>query len=393
MSKRDLGILCDVVDLPTAPFIERYVIDYIRGFVASRPALRLRSDRFGNLLVQYTPAGRHRRNTNRPVLFAAHMDHPGFVATEMVDDKRLRAEFRGWVRAPYFAGQRVKFFSEGRWIGGRIQKVIRQGAEARPARRATASARSFGADAPPDAVIATVSGAVTPGSPGMWGLPDATIRGHRLRSRMCDDTAGLAAILCMLDAICRKPIASKCYAFFTRAEEVGFAGALAAVSARTVPKNVIVVAVECSKAIAGVALGAGPVLRVGDKATVFTPAATAYCQVVAEALASRSKPFCFQRKLMDGGTCESTAYCHYGYEATGICLPLGNYHNMDETRGRIAPETIDVRDFENLVRWFVALAESPSFTAYDGRHPGLNDRLDALLRRHRSRLLESAGEA
>lgn len=390
MSKRDLKTLCDVVNLPTAPFVEQHVIDYIRRFVATRPALRLRSDRFGNLLVQYEPTGR-RRATKRPVLFAAHMDHPGFVATEMVGTKRLRASFRGWVKASYFAEQRVKFFSDGRWIGGRIRKVIREGADAKPAKKATVSARSFGADGPPEAVIAEVTGAVAPGSPGMWGLSDATIRGHRLHARMCDDTAGLAAILCMLDAICRKPIESKCYAFFTRAEEVGFAGALAAVSERTVPKNTIVVAVECSKAIAGVSLGAGPVLRVGDKATVFTPAATAFCQVAAEALAGKSKSFCFQRKLMDGGTCESTAYCHYGYDATGICLPLGNYHNMDESRGRIAPEYIDVRDFENLVRWFVALAESPRFTAYDGRHPGLDDRLESLLKRHRSRLLKSAG--
>jgi putative aminopeptidase FrvX len=121
-------------------------------------------------------------------------------------------------------------------------------------------------------------------------------------------------------------------------------------------QNVLVIGVECSKAITGVALGGGPVLRVGDKATVFTPAVTAYCQVVAEELAAKDKAFSFQRKLMDGGTCESTAYCHYGYDATGICLPLGNYHNMDESRGRIGPEYIDVRDFANLVKWFVALA-------------------------------------
>ena len=110
----------------------------------------------------------------------------------------------------------------------------------------------------------------------------------------------------------------------------------------------LVVGVECSQAIAGVTLGAGPILRVGDKATVFTPAATAYCQVVAEQLAAQDKSFTFQRKLMDGGTCESTAYCHYGYNATGICLPLGNYHNMDEARGRLGPEFLDVRDVGTL---------------------------------------------
>jgi endoglucanase len=226
----------------------------------------------------------------------------------------------------------------------------------------------------------------------MWGIGDARIRAHKLFARACDDVAGLAAILCMLDEICRRRSRVPCLAFFTRAEEVGFAGALAAVDCKTVPRHAIIVAVECSKAVPGVALGDGPVLRVGDKASVFTPAATAYCQVIAERLAGEDRSFAFQRKLMDGGTCESTAYCHYGYDATGICLPLGNYHNMDLLRGRIGPEFIDIRDFLNLVKWFVALAESPGGTRFVGRHPGLHTRLDALLRRHRAHLLRTAPE-
>jgi endoglucanase len=158
-----------------------------------------------------------------------------------------------------------------------------------------------------------------------------------------------------------------------------------------VPRDAVVVAVECSKAIAGVNLGDGPVLRVGDKASVFTPAATAYCQVVAERLAAKDKSFKYQRKLMDGGTCESTAYCHHGYDATGICLPLGNYHNMDTERRKIAPEFVDVRDFQWLVQWFIALADSPAEVAFDGRHPGLDARLDTLLKKHRPHLLRTAG--
>jgi endoglucanase len=239
-------------------------------------------------------------------------------------------------------------------------------------------------------VVVKVAEEVAPGSPGMWDLPDAAIRGHSIHARVCDDLAGLAGVLCMLDAVCRRRSAVPCDAFFTRAEEVGFAGALAAVDAGSVPREALVVAVECSKAVTGVSLGAGPVLRVGDRASVFTPALTAYCQVVAERLAAADKTFRFQRKLMDGGTCESTAYCHYGYDATGLCLPLGNYHNMDERRGRIGAEFVDLRDFLGLVKWFVALAESPGEVKYDGRHPGLSRRLEALLRRHRGALLRTA---
>ncbi len=390
-------ILHDLVNLPTAPFVEQQVIDYILAFVDRRSALSVSSDRFGNLLVTYEPrraraASRKRpasksAGRSRPILFAAHMDHPGFLAGEHIDARHLRAEWHGWVMASYFKGTRVRFFSGGRWVGGTITEVIPEKPAKGAARRAAVGARNAPADNPPAAVIVRTQGRVEPGSPGMWDLPDAVVKDNRIHCRVCDDLAGLAAILAMLDAVCRKPISTTTYAFFTRAEEVGFAGALCAVSDKTVPRNAVVVAVENSKAITGVSLGAGPVLRVGDKASVFTPAATAYCQVAAEALAARDKSFVFQRKLMDGGTCESTAYCHYGYEATGICLPLGNYHNMDLERKKIAPEFVDVRDYDNLVKWFIALAQAPATQLYDGSHPGLAKRLDGLLKKHRPRLL------
>lgn len=386
---RHRKLLQDLVNLPTSPFCESHVVAFIRRFVAARPQLKMTSDRFGNLLVRYTPT-RKGPMRGRPILFAAHMDHPGFCATRMVARDRVHAEWRGWVMGSYFPGERVQFFSGGKWMPGRIIEVIRQKPASQHLKRAAASARSFGAEAPPAAVIVKVGGAIEPGSPGMWGIDDAVIRNNQLRARMCDDIAGLAGILAMLDEVCRRGIRVKCFAFFTRAEEVGFAGALAAVASKSVPRDAIVVAVECSKAITGVALGDGPVLRVGDKATVFTPAATAYCQVVAEALAEKDKAFRFQRKLMDGGTCESTAYCHFGYDATGICLPLGNYHNMDTEKKKIGPEFIDVRDFDNLVKWFVALADSPAKMKFDGSHPGLSRRLDALLKLHRPRLLKTA---
>lgn len=388
MSAQRLKILRDVVNLPTAPFVESRVIAYIRAFVARRPALRLTADPFGNLLVRYTP--RRKARVGRPILFAAHMDHPGFTATRTLDSRRIEADFRGWVSASYFANERIQFFSNGRWVPAKIEKVIPAKPTTSRDKKAAASASSFRDQSPPQGVIARCAAPVALGSPGMWNIPDALIRGTQLHARACDDVAGLAGILCMLDEICRKRIAVPCFAFFTRAEEVGFAGALAAVAEKTVPRNAVIVAVECSKAITGVALGDGPVLRVGDKASVFTPAATAYCQVVAENLALKNKTFRFQRKLMDGGTCESTAYCYYGYDATGICLPLGNYHNMNAATKKIGPEFIDTRDFLNLVTWFVALAESPATMRFDGRHPGLHRRLDALLKQHRPRLRKTA---
>ena len=46
---------------------------------------------------------------------------------------------------------------------------------------------------------------------------------------------------------------------------------------------------------------------------------------------------------MPGGTCEATVYDAYGYTAAAVCIPLGNYHNMDRGKKKIGPEYIDVR--------------------------------------------------
>ena len=105
-------------------------------------------------------------------------------------------------------------------------------------------------------------------------------------------------------------------------------------------------------------MGGGPSLRVADSATVFSPGLTAFCRVVARGLARRSRRFTYQRKLMDAGACESTVFCEFGHEATGLCIALGNYHNMDRKRKRIAAEYIDLNDFDRLVMWFVALAKA-----------------------------------
>src|SRR5690606_14354669 len=67
--------------------------------------------------------------------------------------------------------------------------------------------------------------------------------------------------------------------------------------------------------------------------------------------------FRYQRKLMDGGTTEATAYDLLGYESGAACLALGNYHNAGPN-DRIAAETIHLGDVEGLARLFVAMAEN-----------------------------------
>jgi len=64
-----------------------------------------------------------------------------------------------------------------------------------------------------------------------------------------------------------------------------------------------------------------------------------------------------QRKLMDGGGCEASAFVVYGYQATGLCLALGNWHNrgnldaFEAGTGLPVPmlEEISLSDFHGLV--------------------------------------------
>ncbi len=87
---------------------------------------------------------------------------------------------------------------------------------------------------------------------------------------------------------------------------------------------------------------------------------------------------------MPSGTCESSAYSVLGWRATGLCLPLDNYHNMDTQAGTIAPERIHAGDFASLVKLLVDLGVSePNPDQADAEFVA---RLDDILRDRRELL-------
>ncbi len=334
-------ILRGLLSLPTVAFVESAVLDYVRRFCHKTPRVRVKSDRYGNLLARY----RYRPGAVTPLVFSAHTDHPGFVAQEMLDERTLRAAFRGGVRSEYFSRAKVRFWSAGRQVAADVVDVTRE----REVRRGAVAWRV------PEEALLRVSAPVRPGSPGMWELPEAFERTGNVYARDCDDIAGCAAMLALLQHLSRKKARADVYCLFTRAEEVGFIGAIGAAKAGTVPKNLPIIAIETSSKLPNARIGDGPILRVGDRMSVFEPGVTAFCDRVAQQLAKRRKAFRYQRKLMDGGSCESSAFLAYGYLATGICLALGNYHNMDTAREKIACEYVSLTDWKLMVDWFEAL--------------------------------------
>ncbi|MGB9624397.1 MAG: hypothetical protein ACPMAQ_05995, partial [Phycisphaerae bacterium] len=95
MQRKHQRILTDLLSLPTAPFAEHHVIDYVREFCRRRPALSLTQDRWGNLLIRFG------RRKCRPIVLAAHMDHPGFIVQSSLPPSR---PLRKGARVPLASG-------------------------------------------------------------------------------------------------------------------------------------------------------------------------------------------------------------------------------------------------------------------------------------------------
>jgi putative aminopeptidase FrvX len=335
-----MKILTELCSIPTAPFAEQRVVAYVERFVAARKGLTLSRDRVGNLLIELRP----RTKTIQPRwVFAAHMDHPGFVAETMLDRRTLSAHFRGWVEIGYVKGTRVRFFNPG---GREVAGVVTEATSSTHDRLKV-----------PDRVKVRVSTEVEPGTPGMFDQGAGRVRGRKFLSRGIDNQAGCAAALEMLDALHRNPPAAPVAVLLTRAEEEGFVGAVAAVkSPKLLRKSDRLVIIECSAMQPYAPQGKGVIIRVGDKTSIFNSALTYFLTQQADGLAKSDKSFQFQRALMPGGTCEASVYDAFGYTAAALCVALGNYHNMDRAKRRIGPEFIDVGDYRSMVKLFVHVA-------------------------------------
>ncbi|MGA2603831.1 MAG: hypothetical protein ABSG14_06355 [Verrucomicrobiia bacterium] len=331
-----------VLRLPTAPYHEHEVRDFVIRYCCEL-GVRVETDRVGNLIVKHQRprAGRPAPPRGRPPLvFVAHMDHPGF---EVLDSRR--AEFLGGVPKEMFAK------------GGRVRVYTSQNRVQRQHSTVKATIRRFdGLGWPKRKIVElTVDGAVRKGDLGMWDVPAFRVSGGRLQATAIDDVLGSVVMLATLTEAARRKLRTNLWCVFTRAEEVGFPGVMAVIQSKKIPKTALVVSIEMSKERPWARIGDGPIVRVGDRASIFDPAASAFLWRAAERCRACESTFRAQRCLMDGGTCEATAFVGFGYRAGGLCLPLGNYHNIGPNR-RPRAEYVSVSDLQQLVKLTVAAA-------------------------------------
>lgn len=376
--------LLEVTQIPTAAGKEGRVIDYIRRWVKSRPALRLAEDKSGNLTVSMNDA----KGTDLPpVYITAHLDHPAFVVERVVSPSCVELSFRGGVMDDYFKEAKVALWSS---TDTRHAATLTGEASAPPVNGGESPFKHYTAELC-DSHDTTEGLKI--GDVAVWDLPPAEISNGILHTLGCDDLAAVAAALAAMDVIEEyKETARDVRLIFTRAEEIGFIGAIAACRDGTMPKNSIVIALENSRSFPHDSpIGGGPIVRVGDRISIFSPSLTEAIAKCASALAGgpatphakekvdKSRTWKWQRKLMAGGACEASVFCAAGYDATCVCLPLGNYHNMGDLaavqegtntrKATVEREQIAISDFEGLVDLLVACAQDPRISAGAGGNP------------------------
>lgn len=337
-------ILERLLRCPTAPFHEGYVLGEIRA-IARHYGLPIQEDTFGNLRVDHPqdPGG-------SVLLMVAHTDHPAFAVAQ-IRGRRARGTWWGGVLPGYFKGSKIKLYPYSAAlhpqeacqmrVRGRITSVKLDSGKRR------VSEVALQLDSPPDQRFQWIGG---------WDLPEFRRRKTRIVSGHIDDLAGAALALTTLVKLRKRQLKAPVAALFTRAEEDGFHGALAATEDRLVPAHTLALSIESSSQRAGARLGKGPVLRQGDAAGVFDPGATRWMEEQAAAL-SKKRDLAFQKRVMDGGTCEATAFGALGFAACGLALPLAGYHNMGKN-DRIVAEQVDAADADSALALLEHLAKN-----------------------------------
>jgi endoglucanase len=362
MHARHDKLLTELLAQPTAPFREEHVVAVAQR-VLKQAGIPFFSDPVGNVVVGCASRADYRRlvreRSGEPLrLFIAHMDHPGFHGVRWVSDTRLRIKWHGGSPVRHLSGSRVwlataqDYRAEGRL--GRVRLF-----KSRHAIH-TAEVRVISTTKDTRPKADTLYGGFKFRAP-VWRA------GKKIYAKAADDLVGVFAIIATALELHKKSRGKKSPPFLgllTRAEEVGFVGAIGhfeldwLAGAR---RPVIAVSLETSRTLPGALIGKGPVVRLGDRRTVFHPG---YLKVLTD-VAQDTLPGKHQRRVMDGGSCEATAAITYGLPAIGLSVPLGNYHNEGFEGGpgcRVprgpAPEFVHIDDIEGLLKLCQALMQN-----------------------------------
>lgn len=317
-----IDITSQILSLPTAPYKENSVRDFILDFCSQRK-MGLRQDEFGNLIVfakKKYPTG--------SLAFVANMDHPGFVVEKKATKGSTTALFYGGWDHQQFKAAPVSIFTDQGPVSAQV------------------SDWSSAAKDKTNRATLKVSGEVSPGDLGMWDIEPFKEESGFIYSRACNNLIGCALILNLIDSFAKKSQPLSFYSVFTMSKEAGHNGAKYVCSSEILPKKVIPISVETSGVLPVAPMGEGVVVRVGDSHSIFTPEITQFLLETSQQIQNKDKAFKFQRKLMDTGRCEGSIFSSFNYRTGAISIPLGNYYNQNSETGKTEAEYVSVFDME-----------------------------------------------
>lgn len=349
--KLDKKLLWNLLSQPTAPFREFHVSNQVKEFL-KKETIPFFEDPVGNIVVgvsgQTEYLAKLKGSSSEPVrFFIAHMDHPGFHGVSWVNSNTLAVKWFGGTPTRFLNGAKVWLASKQEVVAyGVIQKAKlnknKTALESSEVKLKLAGNKNdlsaFSAE--------ELFGAFAFKSP-------VREKNKIIYTKAADDLVGVFTILSLARELKKKD--TPFLALISRAEEVGFIGTIGHLQLGWLNKHkesVVVVSLETSRTLPGALIGKGPIVRLGDRATPFDPGLT---QVLTQVAQKKLKTQ-FQRRIMDGGTCEATAALAFGLRAIGISIPLGNYHNQSfeggpESRGKLgpAPEFVHLEDIQGML--------------------------------------------
>jgi putative aminopeptidase FrvX len=339
--------LLSLLEQPTAPYREGLVIQWIKNEL-NRSQVPFFQDSTGNIIMGVASEQEYRillgQNEKEPVrVFIAHMDHPGFHGVKWKNKQTLEVKWFGGSPRKHLVGSRV-------WISnpaGQVYDGILSSA--------TLDKKKTHLSKGTVKIKENCSEHKAPTLFGGFGFRKAVWeKSGIVYTKAADDLVG-----CFVAIETAKKAAKlqsrKFIGILTRAEEVGFVGCIAHFELgwlKTAKRPLVIVSLETSRTLPGALVGKGPVVRLGDRAGVFSgPALEVLSQI-----AQKKLPKKFQKRVMDGGTCEATVAVVNQVPAVGISIPLGNYHNQGfeggpDCRGPEgpAPEFVSLSDIKGML--------------------------------------------
>jgi putative aminopeptidase FrvX len=330
------NLVQEIFSQPTAPFREGWVLQKIIQILENAKVPFFEDD-FGNIIAGCKNAAQAKK---AKMAFMAHTDHPGFHVNSQ-KGRSVEAVWFGGAPFKTMKGAKVRIhnpMAPGQSTTGRISFVSQvisrhEGIQIRIRldKNAEVNNACFGA----------------------FDFPGVKFKGDRVITRAADDLAG---VVIALGTVIDTKHRGRAIAVLTRAEEVGFIGCLAILEKKILNPKTAIVSLEASKTLDGAFIGEGPVLRLGDRTTLFHTDLSNQMWGIAQAMAKeKGSKFVFQRRIMDGGSCEATALGIYGFVTSGMSVPLGNYHNQGPHGP--GPEMVSLKDIERARAFCTRLVE------------------------------------